>query len=119
MRWKFMDSLRDLIYEELTTLDTDKIEATDITTANIGRFYTSCASVETPDGIIDTFTFKDPPTATAIATVAPGSEIVYVNGTRKTRVTHYDLVTNTVVFTAGNIPAGGEVVTADLIALEL
>ena len=112
-------SLRDLLQEQLDDLDTDKVEPADITTANIGRFYTSCASVETPDGMITDFTFKDPPTNTLITTVAAGSEIVYVDGTRKTRVTHYDLAGNVVTFTAGNIPAGGEVVTADLIALEL
>ena len=116
MRWKFMDNnLRKKIYDELD----GKTAPADITTANIGRLYTGCATVETPDGIIGTFTFKDPVTDTPITTVAGGSEIVYVDGARKTRVTHYDLVTNTVVFTAGNIPAGGEVVTADLIALEL
>ena len=112
-----MDSLRDVIFEDLAERSTN----TEVNTAGIGRYYTFCPSVEVPDGIIAAFTFKEP-VALAVITVCPdGCERVYVDGTLQARTTDYTFngATATVTFAGGSIPVGGQVVTADLISIVL
>lgn len=106
-------SYRDDVADTIAALpDNSEIEAT-----LIGRLYTGCASVEIPNGVIDTFTFLLPDGVTPATLASEFSELVKVNQVTKIRTTHYVFTpaTCTAVFTGGNIPAGGEVVTLDFI----
>jgi hypothetical protein len=107
------NSLRDILESEITALP----DNTEINATLVGRLYTGCASVEVPNGVLTTFTFTLPDGVTPATLASEFSELVKVNQATKIRTTHYVFTpaTCTAIFTGGNIPAGGEVVTLDFI----
>jgi hypothetical protein len=87
---------------DITTLDTEKIEADDVDAASIGPFITNILATEPADGSNPIFNF---PEATGIIA---GSEIVTVAGLQKIRTIDYTIVGTTVTFEPGSIPSAGE-----------
>jgi hypothetical protein len=100
----FLEDSIETNEDDIATLDTNKLESSDVDTASIGRLITNCPSVQVPDGIITDYTF-----AGATGVIA-GSEIVTIDGVQNIRGTDYTIAGDTVTFLPGHLPQVGEVV---------
>lgn len=89
---------------DISTLDSDKLESTDVDSANIGTQITNVISTETPDGSITDFNFV------GTSDIIGNSEIVTVDGVQKIRTVDYTISGAVVTFIAGHLPTTGEVV---------
>ena len=100
----FTQELVDENSSDITALDTDKLESSDVNSALIGKQVTNVIASEVPDGIITDFTFA------GMSTLIANSEIVTVDGVQQIRTVDYTIAGAVVTFIAGHLPQAGEVV---------
>lgn len=98
------NSVESRLLEQREAIEANR--ASEFTDNRIGKLTTNAPSLETPDGIIDTFTFP------ALTEVIAGTETVTVDGVIKYPITHYALTESpaAIQFTVGNLPNIGQVV---------
>ena len=101
---EFTQELVEENITDITTLDTNKLESSDVGTALIGTQLTNVIASESPNGTITDFTFA------GTAGIIANSEIVTVDGVQQIRTIDYTITGAVVTFIAGHLPQTSEVV---------